>query len=277
MVTCTFETFKETLQVNRPKLKHLYISPCSSVKDTFSACALVLESSGEIKVYFYENSCLAGVFRREEEVDLAEELQKVREKHSILYTHFGGQDVRNIPGAFTVQTSIIKGRNSAVATSAHFLPHGHVVSFSPCHCVHSAQALLLQRTAFRGAKTFDAELLNANANTSFELRLIKNCHLNSLQEWGTGNNMIVFRSSEIIASSLLFRAYRESVDDGKTPEEAWIAIAKALAGEDSDTECEEDGGDSDEWMPESDDESSDSDNSMGGDESEEDLLECLRD
>lgn len=87
--------------------------------------------------------------------------------------------------------------------------------------------------------------------------------------------MIVFRSSEIIASGLLFRAYKESVEDGKTPEEAWVAIAKALAGEDSDTESEENAEDSDEWVPESDDESSDSDNSMGEDE-EEDLLECLR-
>ncbi|MBM93568.1 MAG: hypothetical protein CMF51_02305 [Legionellales bacterium] len=276
MVISTFETFKQRLQNFRPQLKHLYISPCSSVKDTFSACALLLDSSGKLEVLFYEDSCLAGCFRREEEVNLADELKKVRQKHSIFYTHFGGEDIKDVPGAFTVQTSITKSRNTAVAANAHFLPNGHVLIFGPCHCIHDAQALLLQRTGFRGAKTFDVELLNGDSQKSFELRLVKNSHLNDLQEWGTTNNMIVFRSSEIIASSLLFRAYRESLEDGKTSEEAWIAIAKALEGEDSDAEYEENGYDSDEWVPEDDDDSSESDESMGEDD-EEDLLECLRD
>lgn len=258
-----------------PNLKHVFVSPCHASKDTFSACAICIKYGVHFTHYFQE-SCLSECYRVGEEVDLTEELKKLRQKYSCLYTRFGAQDIKDVPGSFTLQACVPRGRNSAMTVDAHFLPNGKVLTFDPNLYCGSGQAVLLQRTSFRGAKTFDAEILNGEAKSSFEMRLVKNCHLSDLQKWGTENNMVVFRSSELVSSNLLFRAYDESLADGKTPEEAWVVIAKALTGEDSEEEDEPQGSDVDEWVPDG----SESDESMDSceeDEEEEDLLECLRD
>ena len=271
----TFDTLTTLLSNMRPQLQEVYVSPCTASKDTFSVCA-VIGAVGNQKAHFFEESCLSGCYRGDVEVDLEEELEKLRKKYSVLYTNFGARNVQDIADTVEVQASIMTGRNSAVTASVYFLPKGRVLSFSPNKFFGTAQALLLQRTSFRGAKTFDAELLDGDNTAALELRLVKNCHLTNLQNWGTNNNMVVFRSSEIVSSKLLLRAYRESVDDGKTPYDAWVLIARALTGEEDDSE-NEDGvaSEEDEWIPDSDE--SDSDESMDSDdEYEEDLLDCLR-
>lgn len=268
----SFDVFTAVLSNAGPKLKHVYVSPCHASKDTFSVCAVCVKDGVHFKHYFQE-SCLSGCYRGEEEVDLAEELQKLRQKYSCLYTRFGAQNIQDVPGSFTLQVCVPKGRNSAVTVDAHFLPGGKVITFDPNKYCYTGQALLLQRTSFRGAKTFDAEILNGDAKSSFEMRLIKNCHLADLQKWGSENNRIVFRSSELVSSNLLFRAYDESLEDGKTPEEAWVVIAKALTGEDSEEEDKPES--SDEWIPDG-SESDESMDSCDEEEEEEDLLECLR-
>jgi len=271
----SFSVFTKHLSNVRPNLSAVYVSPCSASKDTFSACAVVVKDGVHFKSYF-EDSCLSGLYRSEEEVDLSAELVKMRNKYSLLYTHFNAQNIQDVPGCLTVQTSVMSGRNSAVSVNAHLLPGGRVLTFGPNKYFGTGHALLLQRTSFRGAKTFDAELLNGDSKTSFELRLINNCHLADLQKWGTENNMVVFRSPEIVSSNLLFRAYEESIVDGNTPEETWVVIARALTGEDSDLEDEGETPDDDEWVPS--EGGSDSDESMDSEEEdEEDLLECLRD
>lgn len=269
----SFQVFTNHLSNVRPNLIGVYVSPCSASKDTFSACAVAVRDGTHFTAYL-EDSCLSGLYRSEEEVDLSAELVKMRKKYSLLYTQFNAQNIQDVPGCLTVQTSIMSGRNSAVSVNAHLLPGGRVLTFGPNKYFGTGQALLLQRTSFRGAKTFDVELLNGDSKTSFELRLINNCHLADLQKWGTDNNMVVFRSSEIVSSKLLFRAYKESVAEGKTPEEAWIVIANALTGEESDSDDQNSG--DEEWVPSEGD--SDSDESMGseGEEGEEDLLDCLR-
>lgn len=268
-----FGIFTTTLANAGSHLKHVYVSPCHASKDTFSACAICIKDGVHFDHYFQE-SCLSGCYRGEEEVDLAEELKKLRQKYASLYTCFGAQDIKDVPGSFTLQACVPRGRNSAVTVDAHFLPSGKVITFDPNLYCGTGQALLLQRTSFRGAKTFDAEILNGDDKSSFELRLVKNCHLSDLQKWGTENNMVVFRSSTLVSSNLLFRAYDESLADGKTSEEAWVVIAKALTGEDSEEEDEPQDSDADEWVP-GDSESDDSMDSCD-EEEEEDLLECLR-
>lgn len=268
----SYSTFTQYLSNERPHLSAVYVSPCHASKDTFSACAVVVKN-GVHSARFFEDSCLSGLYQREEEVDLTAELVKFREKYSCLYTHFDAQNVCDVAGAFTIQVSVMQGRNSAVTVDAHFLPGGRVVTFGPNKYFGTGQALLLQRTSFRGAKTFDAEILNGDSKVSFEVRLVNNCHLTDLQKWGTNSDMVVFRSPEIVSSTLLFRAYNESLMDGKSPEESWIVVAKALTGEDSDSDAPE--SDEDEWIPS--DESESDDESMEEDEEEEDLLGCLRD
>ena len=152
------------------------------------------------------------------------------------------------------------------------------MTFEPNHYSGDGQALLLQRTFFRGAQTFDMEVLNGDRRTSLEFRLVKNSHLAEVKSWGTDNHMLVFQSTEILTSSLLFRAYRELKNENYTSAQCWEEIAKAVTGEDSDEEDEDDvamSGD-DEWVPEEDE---DSDDSIDEDDedAEEDLLECLRD
>lgn len=271
----SFSIFTNHLNNVRPHLSAVYVSPCSASKDTFSVCAVSVKDGVHFSSYF-EDSCLSGLYRSEEEVDLTEELKKLRNKYSSLYNHFNAQNITDVPGAFTVQASVMRGRNSAVTVDAHFLPGGRIVTFGPNKYFGTGQALMLQRTSFRGAKTFDAEIMNGDAKVSFELRLINNCHLTDLQKWGSDNGMVVFRSPEIVSSNLLFRAYHESLNDDISSEEAWVVVAKALTGEDSDSDEDAPRSDEDEWIP-SEGGDSDSDESMDSDEEEDDLLECLRD
>ena len=109
----SFTALTTILSNERPHLQEVYVSPCSPSKDTFSVCALTVKD-GSPTPHFFEESCLSGCYRGEETVDFEEELKKLRQKYSVLYTHFAARNLRDIPGSFVLQASLIIGRNSAI-------------------------------------------------------------------------------------------------------------------------------------------------------------------
>ena len=236
-------------------LKRVFLDPCTSSRETYSALAIC----GGDKALWYEDTCFS-VLKNGDEVDLQAEIEGFVSSHNILSEEFGAVLVPE--GTYVVEASV--GNNSQVITDrVHFYGVGDVVCFAAKLWVPCAQAVLLQRTTFRGAKTFDLELLNGDKQTSSEIRLIPKKQMPEIEEWGTQAGMWVFRSpGNPVPSKLLLRAYKDG--------EVWESIARALTGEDSssDEESEED-----EWVPE---EGSDSDESMYSDE-EDDLLACLED
>lgn len=239
-------------------LKHLFLDPCSSSQETYRALAI----DGEGNAFWYEGTCLSAL-KNGDDVDLQVEIDKFASSHNILSTEFAGVVASKVEGTGCVVEASVGSGSKVMTDRVHFLGTGDVVCFSAKLWVPCAQAVLLQRTTFRGAKTFDLELLNGVKQTSSEIRLVPKKQMPEIEEWGTQAEMWVFRSpGNPVPSKLLLRAYKDG--------ESWEAIARALTGGDSssDEESEED-----EWVPE---EGSDSDESMCSDE-EDDLLACLED
>lgn len=210
----------------------------------------------------------------DESIDFQRALDNFKKSFESLYDDWHAIDIDSSDVAVKIPTSVQTDRNTAVMVDTYFIHQvpqisnihkPQIITFEPNFIFWGGEAVLLQRTSFRGAKTFDAEILNGEKQTSFEVRLVSNAHLTSLQEWGCNSNMLVFRSPGTpIHSSLLFRAY--------TAGESWENIARALTGEDGSSEESEDS-DGD-WEPDGSEGEEDSeDEDM---EENEDLLECLR-
>lgn len=236
----------------------LLLDPCSSSRETYRALAVFANG----KTLWYEDTCLS-LLRQSDDVDLVGEIKKFARSHSILEDVYKGvfANQKILPGNLTVQASV--GHNASVVTDeVHFLSQGGVVCFSAKLWIPPAQAVLLQRTTFRGAKTFDMELLNGDTQSCSEIRLVPKIHLEHVEVWGTQANMYVFRSpGNPVPTKLLLSAYRDG--------ENWDTIAKALTGEES--SCESDS--EEEWIPV---DVIDSDETSSDEESDnEDLLMCL--
>jgi len=247
-------SFVQALQALREggELERVLLDPCTSSRETYRALAIC---GG--RALWYEDTCLS-VLKNSDDVDLQVEIEKFASSHEIIAKEFGGVSAVGC----VVEASV--GNGSRVITDrVHFLVTGGVVCFSAKLWVPSAEAVVLQRTTFRGAKTFDLELLNGSNQTSFEVRLVPKNRLHDVEAWGTNAGMWVFRSpGNPVPSKLLLRAFK----DGET----WESIARALTGADSSSDEESE---AEEWMPS---EGSDSDESMSEEEEEEeDLLSCL--
>ena len=275
MIFSDFSKFKEVLDsynyVNDiPTFPPtVYVSPCTSSKETFSAVAI--SHSGEC-CWFSASALSALTSAGDESVDFQKALRDFKSSFQSLYDDWQAIDLDSGGAALKIPTSVQTDRNTAAMVDTYFIcdpsAKQQIVTFEPNFVFSGGQAVLLQRTSFRGAKTFDAEILNGKAQTSFEVRLVSNAHLTSLQEWGCKSNMLVFRSPGTpIHSSLLFRAYSSG--------ESWENIARALTGEDGSSE-ESEGSDGD-WKPgDSEEEEEEEDSEDEDEDMEEDLLECLR-
>ena len=239
-------------------LKHLFLDPCSSSQETYRALAI----DGEGNAFWYEDTCLS-VLKNGDDVDLRVEIDKFASSHNILGAEFAGVVASKVEGTSCVVEASVGSGSKVVTDRVYFLGTGDVVCFSANIWVPLAEAVVLQRTTFRGAKTFDVELLNGSNQTSFEIRLVPKEQLQNIEGWGTEAGMWVFRSpGNPVPSKLLLRASKDG--------ESWGNIARALTGEDSSSDEESE---AEEWIPSED---SDSDESMYSDE-EEDLLSCLDD
>lgn len=237
-------------------LKYLFLDPCTSSQETYRALAI----DANDKAVWYEDTCLS-VLKSNDDVDLQLELEKFASSHDILRDEFGGVATTKIDGTNCIVEASVGNGSKVVTDRVHFLGTGDVVCFSANLWVPPAEAVVLQRTTFRGAKTFDLELLNGSKQSSFEIRLVPKDRLQDIEAWGTEAGTWVFRSpGNPVPSKLLLRAFK----DGET----WEAIARALTGDDSSSDEESEA----EWVPSEGE--SDSDESMYSSE-EEDLLECL--
>ena len=244
-------------------LQHLWLDPCSTRRETYRALAIFSDNTQE----WYEDSCLSAL-KQNDDVDLLQELHNFTRKHHLLQSEFKGTvaHAKENPSTLTVEASV--GTNSNVLTDeVHFLEGGDIICFSAKMWVPPAQAVLLQRTTFRGAKTFDMEVLDGEKQTCHEVRLVPKSFLKSVETWGVDASMWVFRSpGNPVPTKLLLRAYKDGDD--------WNTIARALTGEDSSSESESE----DEWIP---DEGSDSDEDMESEseseceDSDNDPLSCL--
>lgn len=247
----------------------VYVSPCTACKETYSAVAI--SHHGDV-AWFRASALSALTSAGDESIDFQYALENFKKSFQSLYDEWQAINIDSSEVALKIPTSVQTDRNTAVMVDTYFLRNPsaehQIVTFEPNFLFSGGQAVLLQRTSFRGAKTFDAEILNGENQTSFEARLVSNSHLTSLQEWGCKSNMLVFQSPGTpIHSSLLFRAY--------TAGESWENIARALTGEDGSSE-ESEGSDGD-WEPDdSEEEEEDSEDESMDEEEEEDLLECLR-
>lgn len=248
----------------------VYVSPCTASKETFSAVAI--SHSGECS-WFRASALSALTSAGDESVDFQKALRDFKSSFQSLYEDWHAIDLES-GVAMKIPTSVQLGSNRAAMVDTYFIlraPHEshptnihkpQIITFEPNLLFKGGEALLFQRTSFRGAKTFDAEILNGEKGASLELRLVPNAHLTSLEGWGVENDMVVFRSPGTpIHSGLLFRAYKAG--------ETWVDIASALTGEDESSEESNDG----DWVPE---ESEEEDDSMSEGEEDGDLLECLR-
>lgn len=217
------DEFLSHLEQNAPLC--VICSPATSSQEHFYAVATY--DSGE-PVWFSASS-LSGVSVTDD-FDVAAHLLSFYNKFSRLYSEHGATNVSDIRDAYSIQASMGNQR-TATTCAVHFLPIGLVVCFPTKIFIRTSSAVLLQRAACSGTRTFDTVVFygEEGAEMHKEFRLMPKISLVDVQGWGTKGGAIVFCSPDIpIDPKLILNARHEG--------EEWIEIARALTGEDESSE-----------------------------------------
>lgn len=209
-------------------------SPCSATNEVFSV--LVTFSDQSLKPEWVRASCLAALSSQNTDVDVEKGIREFRKSFQALYDDHGAVNVNDLDGVVSVEASI-GGTATATTAKVHLLPDGGVVCFETQNWTPRPTLIVLQRTAYAAARTFDALLLLPNANRrrdrALELRLVEKHHLSSVVGWSErAGGALVCSPGAPLSAQLVLRAFA----DGSTCEE----VANAIAGEDSDSDSDSD-------------------------------------
>lgn len=190
--------------------KQIYCSPCSLSNDVYSVVALYDNKPSR----WFELSCASALSTNGTEIDVQKSVRDFKQGFDRLYSEFHAVNVLTLPSVLSFTASI--GDNvTAVTALVYLLSDGTVLCFESKDCVPAPDLMVLQRTCYSSAKTFDALLMPKSHNQKqvLELRLVEKRHRSEVEKWALNNDVVSMCSpGEPIPARLLLQLYKEGCD-----------------------------------------------------------------
>lgn len=188
--------------------RRVYCSPCSLSNDVYSVVALYDDKPAR----WFELSCASALYTNGTDVDVQKSVKDFKKGFDRLYSEeFNALNVLTLPKVLSFTASI--GDNvTAVTSIVYLLPDGTVLCFESKDIVPAPDLMVLQRTCYSSAKTFDALLMPKSHNQQqvLELRLVEKRHRCDVEKWALSNEVVSMCSpGEPIPARLLLQLYKE--------------------------------------------------------------------